>query len=82
MSLCREILVELLAKEEIQVEFPNLKLEIKELFEMRCYQALREIKAVLEDETLEDRECFQRIERILQVFEALGSDGGARHDFG
>lgn len=48
----------------------------------RCYQALCQIKAVLEDDTLEDSECFQRIERIVEVFEQLGSNGGSRHDFG
>ena len=46
-----------------------------------CYQALREIRAYLDDETLDDKECFWRIERIVEILEAHGSDGGSRHDF-
>ena len=48
----------------------------------RCHQALCNIKKILEDETLEDPECFQKIEEIVCVLEALGSDAGLRHDFG
>lgn len=48
----------------------------------RCCQALKEIRAVLDDPSLEDPECFVRIERIVTIFEGLGSNGGSRHDFG
>ena len=30
-----------------------------------CYQALSQIKAVLEDDSLDDRECFMKIERCV-----------------
>lgn len=49
--------------------------------EMRCYEALRKIKAVLEDESLTDAACFQKIEEMINIFEEIGSDGGSRHDF-
>ena len=29
-----------------------------------CYQALSQIKAVLEDDSLDDRECFMKIEKM------------------
>ena len=48
----------------------------------RCYHALRRIKESLEDDTLEDPECFQKIEEIVCVLEELGTDAGIRHDFG
>lgn len=48
----------------------------------RCYWALCRIKEILEDETLDDPQCFQKIEEIVCVLENLGSDGGLRHDFG
>ena len=47
-----------------------------------CYQALLEIKAVLENDHLTDEDCFWRIEEIVRIFEEIGSDAGSRHDFG
>jgi hypothetical protein len=40
------------------------------------------IKEVLEDEDLEDEECFLRIEGILDAFENAGVCVLDRHDFG
>ena len=42
---------------------------------------LKQIKAIIEDDSLEDPECFQKIEEIVNTFEMFGSDGGSRHDF-
>ena len=50
--------------------------------EMKCYQALQEIKKILEDDELDDAECFESIEKIICVFEKLGSGINERHDFG
>jgi len=47
-----------------------------------AYQALKQIKLILEDDQLDDPECFWRIEQIVRVFEELGSNAGNRHDFG
>lgn len=48
----------------------------------RCYQALCRIREILCDDTLEDPECFLKIEEIVCVLEELGLDAGLRHDFG
>ena len=53
----------------------------KEIVEMKCYEALQKIKAVIEDDSLGDAECFEKIERIVCSLEAIGSNGGSRHDF-
>ena len=58
------------------------KAVLEQLAKDRCCQALKEIRAVLDDDTLEDPECFQRIERIVTIYEALGPGAGSRHDFG
>ena len=50
--------------------------------EGKCYHALKEIQTVLNDDSLDDPECFMRIEQIVEIFERLGSNGGTRHDFG
>ena len=47
-----------------------------------AYQALNQIKLILEDDRLDDPECFWKIEQIVRVFEELGSNAGTRHDFG
>ena len=44
-------------------------------------RALLKIRDILADDTLDDPSCFQRIERIVTVYEALGAGGGSRHDF-
>ena len=78
MKLYKEILANILLKEEMQVTFPNLSLTSGELVEMRAYEALEEIKAIVEDNSLSD---FQCVEEIVRILEDVGSDGGSRHDF-
>ena len=53
-----------------------------QLIECQCYQALKQIKAIIEDDHLDDKECFFRIEKIICLLEDVGSNGGNRHDFG
>lgn len=45
-------------------------------------RALRRIQLILADDSLSDRECFQKIETIVSLLEDLGLDTGGRHDFG
>jgi len=54
---------------------------LPELLECRSCQALREIKHILEDDSLSDPECFEKIEDFVCLFEELGSGCGNRHDF-
>ena len=54
----------------------------KKLFEKECYKSLKKIKEILEDNSLDDKECFDRIESIVCLFEKMGVDCGTRHDFG
>ena len=82
MQLYKEILLNALYNEEIEITFPNLKLSPDEIVKLDCYRALKKIKSVLENEDLSDKECFMRIEKIICAFEDMGSDGGTRHDFG
>ena len=83
MELYQEILCHVFANEKIQVSFPELiNTDVTEIVELECYKALSKIKAIIEDDTLADSECFQQIEEIVCAFEALGSGGGSRHDFG
>lgn len=82
MELYREILANMLASQEVQVTFPGLSLDATQIVEGVCYQTLLRIKAIIEDDSLEDSECFDKIEEIVCAFEEIGSSGGVRHDFG
>ncbi len=82
MDLYKEILVKVLESKEIKISFENFNINKADIVECASYQALRKIKDIIEDESLEDSECFMRIEEIVCVFESLGSSGGNRHDFG
>ena len=82
MELYKEILAGVLAHQEVQITFPNLKINLTEIVESESYQALQKIKAVITDDSLSDSECFMKIEEIISIFETLGCNGGTRHDFG
>ena len=51
------------------------------LIEMECYRILEEIKKIIRDDDLSDKECFYRIEKLVCLFESNGIDSGSRHDF-
>ena len=59
-----------------------MALEVERLFEQECYILLERIKKIVEDDSLDDNACFEKIESIVCLFEEIGSDCGARHDFG
>mgnify|MGYP004732719025 FL=1 len=54
--------------------------EIKSLLLSRSVQALAAISRVLDEDT-PDETCFLKIEKIVRIYEKIGADGGARHDF-
>ena len=78
MELCQAILANATKNYEEDI----VELDIEKLFEKECYIVLERIKAILEDDSLDDKDCFEKIESIVCLFEEIGSDCGARHDFG
>ena len=82
MELFQEILVNVLKNQEVHVLFPNLIYDVNKIIETECYKALKKIKEIVEDDTLDDKECFAKIEEVVCTLEGIGSDGGNRHDFG
>lgn len=81
MELWKELLAHFLAGEQTTITFPNLQQDAAAIVEGQCYQALKQIKDILEDDRLEDSDCFLKIEHIISTLEILGSDAGSRHDF-
>lgn len=82
MELFKEILAHTLAYCERKLTVENPDFDLTKIVENESYQALQKNKAIIEDDTLEDAECFMKIEEIVQTLEQIGSDGGTRHDFG
>lgn len=82
MEFYKDILINILSESHVEVTFPNIQVEISELVELKCFQTLKRIKAVIEDDSLDDIDCFNRIEEIIRTLENIGSNGGLRHDFG
>ena len=59
----------------------NFDIDAVSFISNTCYLTLQKIKAIIENDSLDDPECFQRIEQIVCTLEEIGSDGGNRHDF-
>ena len=78
MELFKEILINVLMKEEINVSFPNLKFNAVEMVEIESFKTLQKIKTIIEDDSLSDFDC---VEQIVSTLEDIGSGGGNRHDF-
>ena len=81
MKVSQELLIRLLSEQEIHIVFPNLPFPIEDAIESQSCAILQKIKQVLEDESLDDSECFQHIEKILELFRQSGISVH-RHDFG
>lgn len=81
MELYEEILTKSVV-DCINEAFESKKIDADEIVQAESYKALRKIKNIIENDALEDTECFAKIEEIVRVFESIGSDGGNRHDFG
>lgn len=78
MKLCQTILANIAKQHEGAI----MDSDIERLFEKECYLMLERIKAILEDNSLDDKDCFEKIESIVCLFEEIGVHCGARHDFG
>ena len=81
MDLYKEILAQALTYGEVKVTFSEGNCDLAKLVEGECYKALEKIKAVIHDDSLSDKDCFMRIEEIVNILESVGSNGGFRHDF-
>lgn len=58
--------------------FNNTEFDFIEIINSKSLQALQKIKTIINDDSLSDFDC---IEKIVRVFEDMGSDGGVRHNF-
>ena len=79
IALLRQMERELLL-ETVYDERRLSEAELKALLKERSVRALGKIRRVLDEDTA-DEDCFSKIEAIVKAYEAIGADGGVRHDF-
>ncbi len=80
MELWKEIIKKAIQNGEWE-NYAADEAHIAEVLQSECYIALAHIRDIVRDDTLQDEECFMRIEEIVCTLERLGSNGGSRHDF-
>jgi len=81
LSCCEELAAQVIGLEVLKYlkDAEILKgLELKT--ESKALQILEEIRHILDDNSLDDAECFKRIEAIVKVMEANGIQT-TRHDW-
>ena len=54
--------------------------EVFSVTEPKAIELITEVKAILNDDSLDDPQCFHRIDAIVNVFSANGMDT-SRHDW-
>ena len=79
MELWRELLINGLQNDD-KINSINDKV-LKEILENEIYQVLLKVKKTIDDETLADKDCFDKLEEILNVLEE-NNISCIRHDFG
>lgn len=77
MDLYKEILVNFLVE---RCAYPEKGLDAKELLSLECYQLIEKIRDILADDTMNDPECYRKIEALVTLYDHLGGCGN-RHDF-
>ena len=79
MDMIHEIAANMISRGEVQLV---LSPEVVTSAENRCMEILERIRDIIADDTLDDPECFHRIEQIVCELERNGISCGHRHDFG
>ena len=67
MELFKEIILEGLKSEKIELSFPNVNIDIEKIVHDKAYEMLSLIKKILENDKIPDD--FYCIEAIMRVFE-------------
>ena len=79
MQIVQRMVADMLSRGEVML---SISQDTMDYVEKRCFVLLEQIRQILADDTLDDPECFHRIESIVSLLESNGIDCGTRHDFG
>ena len=81
-TLLEELLLAAVRDGDVRV---NVSFEAEDLVKIvngKCYEILCEIQQIISDSSIDDPECFKRVEKLVCLFEREGLGAGSRHDFG
>lgn len=67
------------AKPKIEISITCTGME--EYWENKYHRIIKGIQNIIKDELLDDKECFNRIEKIIDLLADEGIDCGFRHDY-
>ena len=79
MEILQRMAADMISRGEVKLTLPP---DTVRYLENCCFEILGRIREILADDSLDDPECFQRIEKIVCELESIGVDCGTRHDFG
>ena len=71
MELYEDILAAQIKGGRIPVEITVSPEVVRQIVSLECYQALRQIRAILSDPELSDADCLRKLEDVLAVFQEL-----------
>lgn len=80
MKLWKQLLINGLQNELNEVDFLTDE-NIKKILDIKSYKILLQIVQVLENNNLQDEDCFYKIEEIINILQENGVLVD-RHDFG
>ena len=71
INLYKDILICLLKEKDIEITFKGIEFDINKLLADRCYIALNEIKKILATANVNDEDCLNKIQRIVDTYKSL-----------
>ena len=65
MDLYKEILINILKDNDIEITFKGIEFDYNKLLENKSYVALNEIKKILANDTIDNANCLKKHKKLL-----------------
>ena len=81
MTFLEELLKTAVRDGDITVNVSFEAGDLDKIIEGKCYRMLSEIRDIIRDDSIDDSECFMKIDRIVSLFIKEGISTNGRNDF-
>jgi hypothetical protein len=81
MTFLEELLKTAVMDGDITVNVSFEADDLVKIIEGKCYKMLSEIRDIIRDDSLDDPECFMKIDSIVSLFIREGISTNGRNDF-